>query len=73
MILSKCCDAEVKFGMVDDRVGHGMHEETECANCGDLYPEVYDDTECAHKKSYVAVRHVSGVTLIKCSDCGQTL
>jgi hypothetical protein len=23
MILSKCCDAEVKFGMVDDKVGHG--------------------------------------------------
>ena len=45
MILSKCCDAEVKFGMVDDHVGHGMHEETECSNCGELFPEVYDDEE----------------------------
>jgi hypothetical protein len=45
MKLSKCCDAEIKFGMVDDRVGHGMHEETECSNCGDLFPEEYDDDE----------------------------
>jgi hypothetical protein len=45
MQLSKCCDAEIKFGMVDDRVGHGMHEETECSNCGDLFPEEYDDEE----------------------------
>ena len=45
MKLSKCCDSEVKFGMVDDRVGHGMHEETECSNCGELYPEVYDEDE----------------------------
>jgi hypothetical protein len=45
MRLSKCCDAEVKFGMVDDQVGHGMHEETECSNCGELYPKVYDDEE----------------------------
>ena len=45
MKLSKCCDAEVKFGMVDDNVGHGMHEETECSNCGELFPEVYDDEE----------------------------
>jgi hypothetical protein len=45
MQLSKCCDAEIKFGMVDDRVGHGMHEETECSNCGELFPEEYDDEE----------------------------
>lgn len=45
MKLSKCCDAEVKFGIVDDNIGHGMHEETECSNCGKLYPEVYDDKE----------------------------
>jgi hypothetical protein len=45
MTLSKCCDAEVKFGMVDDSVGHGIHEETECSNCGQLFPEVYDDEE----------------------------
>ena len=44
MTLSKCCDAEIKFGMVDDRVGHGMHEETECTNCGQLFPEVYDES-----------------------------
>ena len=42
MKLSKCCDAELKFGMVDDHVGH---EETECSNCGELYPESYDDEE----------------------------
>jgi hypothetical protein len=45
MKLSKCCNAEVIFAMVDDRVGHGMHEETECSNCSELYPEVYDDEE----------------------------
>ena len=45
MKLSKCCDAEVKFGMVDDAVGHGIHEETECSNCGDLFPKTYDDEE----------------------------
>jgi hypothetical protein len=45
MKLSKCCDAEVKFGMVDDLVGHGIHEETECSNCGDLFPPSYDDEE----------------------------
>jgi hypothetical protein len=45
MKLSKCCDAEIKFGMVDDSIGHGMHEETECSNCGDLFPEEYDDEE----------------------------
>ena len=45
MKLSKCCDAEIKFGIVDDRVGHGMHEETECSNCGELFPEEYDDEE----------------------------
>jgi hypothetical protein len=45
MKLSKCCDAEIKFGMVDDRVGHGIHEETECSNCGELFPEEYDDEE----------------------------
>lgn len=43
MRLSKCCDAEVKFGMVPDSVGHGLHEETECSNCGELFPDVYDD------------------------------
>jgi hypothetical protein len=49
MKLSKCCDAEVKFGMVDDNVGHGVHEETECSNCGALYPDVYDDEELTFK------------------------
>lgn len=51
MRLSKCCDAEVKFGMVDDNVGHGMHEETECSNCGELFPEVYDDEEIPETRS----------------------
>ena len=45
MQLSKCCDAEIKFGMVDDHVGHGIHEERECSNCGELFPEEYDDDE----------------------------
>jgi hypothetical protein len=45
MKLSKCCDAEIKFGIVDDHVGHGIHEETECSDCGDLFPEEYDDEE----------------------------
>jgi hypothetical protein len=60
MKLSKCCDAEIKFGMVDDRVGHGIHEETECSNCGELYPESYDDEEeeCKHEtiKFYLMVK-----------------
>ena len=39
----------------------------------------YDELErlvqpkCQHTKTYVAVRHVSGIQLVKCSDCGQTL
>jgi hypothetical protein len=28
MVLTKCCDAEIKFWMVPDSVGHGLHEET---------------------------------------------
>jgi len=28
---------------------------------------------CEHKRTYVAVRHVSGIQLVKCSDCGQKL
>jgi hypothetical protein len=28
--------------------------------------------KCEHKRTYVAVRHVSGVSLVKCSDCGKT-
>jgi len=28
---------------------------------------------CKHEKTHVAVRHVSGIRLVKCSDCGQTL
>ena len=57
MKLSKCCDAEVKFGMVPDRVGHGLHEETECSNCGELYPKVYDDEEV--KEYVVDVQRIS--------------
>lgn len=29
--------------------------------------------KCEHKRTYVAVRHVSGIQLVKCSDCGQTV
>ena len=32
-----------------------------------------DTLECAHIKTYVAVRHHSGVKLVKCSDCGQAI
>jgi hypothetical protein len=71
MKLSKCCDAEVTFGMVDDTVGHGIHEETECSNCGELYPDVYDDEECEHENTYIAVRHTSGASIRKCSNCNK--
>jgi hypothetical protein len=77
MKLSKCCDAEIKFGMVDDLVGHGIHEETECSNCGESDPESYDDEEeeeeeeCKHERKFVSVRHESGPSLTKCWDCGK--
>ena len=29
--------------------------------------------KCEHKRTYVAVRHVSGIQLVKCSDCGAKL
>ena len=29
--------------------------------------------KCEHKRTYAAVRHVSGIQLVKCSDCGQKL
>lgn len=29
--------------------------------------------KCTHDKTYVAVRHVSGIQLVKCVKCGQTL
>ncbi len=29
--------------------------------------------KCEHKKTYIAVRHVSGIRLVKCLDCGQSL
>lgn len=29
--------------------------------------------KCEHKRTYVAVRHVSGIQLVKCSDCGRTV
>ena len=45
MKLSKCCEAEVKSVMADDQAGHGIHEDTECSNCGEIFPEVYDDEE----------------------------
>jgi hypothetical protein len=25
--------------------------------------------KCAHAKTYVAVRHTSGISLVKCKDC----
>ncbi|CAB4159426.1 hypothetical protein UFOVP699_162 [uncultured Caudovirales phage] len=32
-----------------------------------------DKPKCEHTRTYVAVRHVSGIQLVKCSDCGQTV
>lgn len=32
-----------------------------------------DTPKCTHDKTYVAVRHVSGIKLVKCSNCGKTL
>jgi hypothetical protein len=32
-----------------------------------------DMKACEHKRTYVAVRHVSGLTLRKCRDCGKTV
>jgi hypothetical protein len=29
--------------------------------------------KCEHKRTHVAVRHVSGIQLVKCSDCGQAV
>ena len=69
MKLSKCCDAEVKFGMIPDRTGHGLHEETECVNCGELFPEVYDDEEDDIVKEYVVdvqrISYASHTTVVK--------
>jgi len=28
---------------------------------------------CEHKRTYVAVRHVSGIKLVKCCDCGKVV
>ena len=32
-----------------------------------------NNTKCKHEKTYVAVRHVSGIKLVKCSGCGATV
>ena len=29
--------------------------------------------ECTHPNTYVAVRHVSGIKLVRCSDCGRSV
>jgi hypothetical protein len=34
---------------------------------------IKDMKACEHKRTYVAVRHVSGLTLRKCSDCGKAV
>ena len=28
---------------------------------------------CKHERTYVAVRHISGLSLVKCKDCGWSL
>jgi len=37
---------------------------------GTVFPPDRLNKICNHHKTYVAVRHVSGIRLIKCSDCG---
>lgn len=32
-----------------------------------------DKEKCTHENTYVAVRHVSGIKLVKCKDCGACL
>lgn len=34
---------------------------------------IQDTQKCQHNNTYVAVRHVSGVKLVKCKDCGKPL
>jgi hypothetical protein len=29
-----------------------------------------ETVKCEHKKTYVAVRHMNGLTIVKCSNCG---
>jgi hypothetical protein len=29
--------------------------------------------KCQHTRTYVAVRHLSGISLVKCSECGQAI
>ena len=29
------------------------------------------EKECTHPETYVAVRHVSGIALVKCKTCGE--
>lgn len=70
MKLSKCCDAEIRAVMEDDTVGHGLHETTECSDCGSTEPEEYE-APCKHERIFVSVRHESGRALSKCSDCGK--
>lgn len=35
--------------------------------------EQVEKPKCEHKKTYVAVRHVSGLRLVKCADCGSII
>jgi hypothetical protein len=35
-----------------------------------LFSYIKDMKACEHKNTYVAVRHVSGLVLRKCRDCG---
>ena len=29
--------------------------------------------ECKHEKTYVAVRHISGISIVKCSSCNKVI
>jgi len=37
-------------------------------------PEIKHEAKpCSHEKTFVAVRHASGMKLVKCSDCRCTI
>jgi hypothetical protein len=31
------------------------------------------ETKCKHEQTYVAVRHVGGLTIVKCAKCNQVV
>lgn len=39
-----------------------------CEECCRIYTQ-----QCTHENTHVAVKHVSGLKLVKCSDCNQVI